>query len=1567
MAGRTATLDFRSTGADTSATNVVKLADALEKQRAKADALAQSLPKARKEIDGLSVTSRAAAEELARFTGAVGPLGVGLAHIASEAPRAAQGLLALAGAGERANLVSRTLNATLFTGGAVAATATVGLASYTRHLLEMADAYASLQAKVKIYTGGAVEAAQIQNSLFSTARDSRSSVESTSRLFQRLAPEIADSGRRPEDAVKVAGIVSKALAIQGASSQEQTYGVIDLIHALGSGELQGRQLRGLQTEAPVLLRYIAQNLQNDKGGFGVPIGDLAELAKEKKLSSEKVLDALFRSQPQVEADLAKAPKLASQAYQALSDSVLRTVGEVSQLTGAQPALVGFLGNLADRSDRFRESLERDPQALGNVRAGLNFIGQTVDELGHLGGEAFRHLDLIVRAAELIISLKVGEAVAGWFGVAARGAASTARDLQEFAAQARFNAGARIDPVGAQAAQELRAAATAADARAVQTAERAALAKSKAATAAELAEGKVAEAARLRAAAVEQADAAQRIADAAATQATLDRAAADRLAGEAAEIRARLEGDAAARSAEAAAAQSAAGGASALTGAGIGSAGAYYAKQAQADAVNAMRLTEAERAAQLAQIKAIEVEEAGYAATVTASEGRVAQAAQIAGAAKAEAATLAARADTQEAEAAAAAAAANDLKARAERTGATAAAANAAATAAAERAMVAETAVAAEATSAMVAQNVALGVLTGAYNLLGGGIGIAAIAIGGLIYAIWQEEQAFRQQAEALRASVVVSEQMRAVTDQLSTATWSQIPALRAQAQALRDVARARLEGTPPGGGPNLRQKLNDDEAALKRTTELLKSGSAGDGAAGLALQAGRQQRQIDADRAAISAGERDVEAQARNTQRADIIALTRTIQHNNDLLGRGETDRGDKLSGADREKGEATRSQQRVQAKGYYDQLDARYKQEEANQRARGVSGQPNYQRGLQAIGELRDLAAEAIHATDPLEKVNSSLAGKEKKPKARGDVDSALKRALQEIEQQQTYGEEVLSRLGGIDRFGVADGKVRDLTTGGEFKARSQDEAKAAQRFQDQMREVAKATPVEITKYGGGRSKDQLREASEEAFRLALAGSQAAKQDDALAQGLQRLGLAAQQQTTKVRELDELLARNPAAAAKLTASQLDELKAKAVAGDADAFADKLRKLGLAAEDPETKVAELNALIAQNGAAWSRLTPFQQDQLRTWALLADRVDAAKKALSAAKPFFDEAWRIAQDGTPRVTGFGLNSQQTATASLARLGEVNAAARRGFESAVNANAQRLSEENPARRAEYEKAAQDEIATYRLQSEGKIAEETAKISRASAEERIQREEQAAGRISDAFRDLVLNHTGAGDIGKRITDELLQAMYDNLVGNPLKGLIKQVIGDLFKPGQTGSLGGIGSLLGRVFGFGGADASSTASIALDLPPYREGGPLPGFASGMRSRNGRISGPGTDTSDSILALFGQHPVKLSDGEFVMNAAATKRWAPVLDAMNRGGLRGYADGGPVSPIGGGGLGGNLIVNDYRTNAPPVQQRQAPNGDQVIDIRDAFQKGIRGNPGAVRDAAMSASPRVTRRGA
>lgn len=138
-------------------------------------------------------------------------------------------------------------------------------------------------------------------------------------------------------------------------------------------------------------------------------------------------------------------------------------------------------------------------------------------------------------------------------------------------------------------------------------------------------------------------------------------------------------------------------------------------------------------------------------------------------------------------------------------------------------------------------------------------------------------------------------------------------------------------------------------------------------------------------------------------------------------------------------------------------------------------------------------------------------------------------------------------------------------------------------------------------------------------------------------------------------------------------------------------------------------------------------------------------------------------------------------------------------------------------------------------------------------------------------------------------VKDPLLAGIIDMFI----QEVIIQPIARAFQS-SMGSGGGLfGSLLGSVgsiFGGGGTSAALTAGMASNDAAYDAIVSTFTFADG-----GHVTGPGTGTSDSILA-------RLSNGEFVMKADAVQRiGVPTLDRLNRGDHPRFATGGLVGQM------------------------------------------------------------------
>jgi len=110
--------------------------------------------------------------------------------------------------------------------------------------------------------------------------------------------------------------------------------------------------------------------------------------------------------------------------------------------------------------------------------------------------------------------------------------------------------------------------------------------------------------------------------------------------------------------------------------------------------------------------------------------------------------------------------------------------------------------------------------------------------------------------------------------------------------------------------------------------------------------------------------------------------------------------------------------------------------------------------------------------------------------------------------------------------------------------------------------------------------------------------------------------------------------------------------------------------------------------------------------------------------------------------------------------------------------------------------------------------------------------------GQLTSVFSGIITGSMSAADAVKRLADAFVEAAIQAafLGQGPLAGLF----------------GGGGGILGSIFGFSGGGMAS-ASL---------------FADG-----GHVCGPGTGTSDSI-------PAMISNGEFIINAAQTKKYLPL---------------------------------------------------------------------------------------
>lgn len=189
----------------------------------------------------------------------------------------------------------------------------------------------------------------------------------------------------------------------------------------------------------------------------------------------------------------------------------------------------------------------------------------------------------------------------------------------------------------------------------------------------------------------------------------------------------------------------------------------------------------------------------------------------------------------------------------------------------------------------------------------------------------------------------------------------------------------------------------------------------------------------------------------------------------------------------------------------------------------------------------------------------------------------------------------------------------------------------------------------------------------------------------------------------------------------------------------------------------------------------------------------------------------------------------------------------------------------------------------------------------------------DQMAKNLGSSFKSFFTDLRSGLEKGKgwwkSFSDAATKAM-DKFFSKMLDGLMNDTFQQLF--GKGSGNGNIFSGFLSMFGVGNSGSSVTQL----------------FANG-----GFVSGPGSGKSDSIPAL-------LSNGEFVINAAATKKFAPLLHAINSGSAARFASGGPVGRVSPGIAANsnvNVVVNNNHSGAAIRTERgRDENGMEALMI-------------------------------
>ena len=204
------------------------------------------------------------------------------------------------------------------TGIAVAGIAAIaGAAAFaTAALIKTSDEYAGIMARIKLVTGGAEEAAALNDQIYYSALRARGGYAEMATAVSKLGLTAKEAFPDPQAIVPFIENIQKLFTIGGTAAVQQKDAMLQLTQALGSGKLQGDEFRSIAEAAPMIEQMVAKYM-------GVTQGELKGLSTEGKITAEIMKNAILGATDEIEEKFAQMPRKWADNWQQIKTIAFR--------------------------------------------------------------------------------------------------------------------------------------------------------------------------------------------------------------------------------------------------------------------------------------------------------------------------------------------------------------------------------------------------------------------------------------------------------------------------------------------------------------------------------------------------------------------------------------------------------------------------------------------------------------------------------------------------------------------------------------------------------------------------------------------------------------------------------------------------------------------------------------------------------------------------------------------------------------------------------------------------------------------------------------------------------------------------------------------------------------------------------------------------------------------------------------------------------------------------------------------------------------------------------------------
>lgn len=286
-----------------------------------------------------------------------------------------------------------------------ASIAAIGVGMALREVVDYGDAWTTARNKLAAAGVSQTALAATMGDLVNLAKETRSEFSGTVDLYAKLTRAGQQLNLTQGEVRRITETTLQAFVAGGAAASEQAAAITQLSQALGSGILQGDELRSIRENAPLLAEAIAKE-------FNTTIAGLKELGAEGELTADRVARAILNADGITDA-FGRTISTVAQAMTNLVTEFTRYIAESRIAQTVTQALGGFIQFVTDNIDLLADAAIVAAAVIGGTLA-AQAIGRFVTSLRGLRADIGRTVREfgVLRAAMSFLGGPVGAAVLG---------------------------------------------------------------------------------------------------------------------------------------------------------------------------------------------------------------------------------------------------------------------------------------------------------------------------------------------------------------------------------------------------------------------------------------------------------------------------------------------------------------------------------------------------------------------------------------------------------------------------------------------------------------------------------------------------------------------------------------------------------------------------------------------------------------------------------------------------------------------------------------------------------------------------------------------------------------------------------------------------------------------------------------------------------------------------------------------------------------------------------------------------------------------------------------------------